>query len=172
MGKIVTCRKCKKPFEIKVEDENIHWVLRSQNYYYHRECWDEFTNIRREKDSEEWIDLTYYLITHLIKGDYNYFQIERQMQTLIASGKTPKGIFYALYWHYIIKDYNKWEGKYGIGIVPYIYDNSASYWYERESKRAGLMAQIEETIAIQESEAVKIRPVKRKRKVKEIDSPF
>ena len=34
----------------------------------------------------------------------------------------------------------------GIGIIPYIYDESRAYWYNREDKQKGIVADIEQQI--------------------------
>jgi hypothetical protein len=56
---------------------------------------------------------------------------------------TVKGIFFALKYFYEIKggDWNKGHG--GIGIVPFIYNEACTYWYNREKKTKGVVAEIE-----------------------------
>ena len=172
MPRELRCRKCGRKFIARPEEEGKVWVQRAVNYFYHTSCWEDFLNVRKDKNDEEWKDLSYYLITHLIKGSYNYHQIEAQFNKFQQEGMTAKGIYYSLYWHFVIKDM-PWKAQYGIGLVPHIYKESTEYWYDQEEKRQGIMQQIERNTREQNEEAriIKKRP-RRGKKLQEIDSPF
>lgn len=171
MNKLYTCRYCNKQFNADPEKKNQEWVARSQNYYYHKKCWEEFINNTKDKNSEQWQDLTYYIITHLLKSSYNFHQIERQFKNFQHEGMTAKGIYFAVYWYFVIKQ-NPWTSKYGIGIVPHIYEDSKNYWYEQEDKKQGIMQQIEYNTLEAQAEGRKIKKQKSKRKQKKIENPF
>ena len=56
---------------------------------------------------------------------------------------TNKGILFALKYFYEIK-HGDWEkGHGGIGIIPFIYNDSCAYWAARERKSSGIIAEIE-----------------------------
>lgn len=173
MPRELTCRKCKKVFIALPEEENITWKMRSTNHYYHMPCWEEFLNVRKDKNDDEWRDLTYYIITNLLKENYNFHQIEAQFKKFEGEGMTAKGIYYALYWHFVIKG-SQWKGHFGIGLVPYIYEESKAYWYDQEEKRQGIMQQIERNTREQNEEAriIKRRPRRTGAHLKEVESPF
>lgn len=140
--RILTCRKCHKQFEAKEEDKDIKWIERSKNYYYHIDCWNEFIDIYRDKNSAEWLDLIYDLFSRELHEEYDYFKIQAQAKKFVENNvATMKGIYYSLYWFYVIKK-NKYSKDYGIGIIPYIYNDSTKYWIEQEEKRNGIMQEI------------------------------
>lgn len=173
MSRILTCRRCGKTFSASQEEENITWKMRSKNYYYHMSCWEDFLNERKEKNDEEWKDLSYYIITHLLKESYNYHQIAAQFKKFQGEGMTSKGIYYALYWHFVVKE-SPWKSQFGIGLIPYIYEESKAYWYDQEEKRQGIMQQIERNTREQNEEAriIKQRPRRTGVRLKEVESPF
>ena len=56
---------------------------------------------------------------------------------------TNKGILFALKYFYEVK-HGDWEkGHGGIGIIPFIYNDSCAYWAARERQSAGTIAEIE-----------------------------
>jgi hypothetical protein len=74
-----------------------------------------------------------------------------------------KGIYFTAYWYFVLekKDY---KPEYGLGIIPYVYDQSVNYWSERQRKEAGIM---EEILKIKKIEAGEGRDIRsRNRKVK------
>lgn len=132
------CRLCHKIIEKK--DQNI--IKRSEKYYYHKECFDNFVNMYTIKTDNEWKDLIFYLIKNLLKKDYNFFQIEKQINKMLNNNNfTVKGIYYSLYWFYIINN-NQYNEKYGIGIVPYIYDQALQYWVDVDNKQKDILKQM------------------------------
>ena len=142
-NKIVKCRVCGKPLSLNPETENIEWILRSKGYYYHKGCWDEYMDIYADKTDEEWLDLIFYLITHgLHCGTYNYQQIARQCENMVRNGKTMKGIYFACRWIFLIEK-KTFEPKYGLGLIPYVYEDACNYWVEQEKKKESLQKQIE-----------------------------
>lgn len=141
--KRVKCRVCGQFFSPNPETENIEWILRSKGYYYHKECWDKYTDIYTDKTDGEWLDLILYLITHNLHSLYNFQQIERQCYNMMRDGKTMKGIYFACRWYFIIQK-NAFQRKYGIGIIPYVYDEACAYWVEQEEKKKELQKQLEQ----------------------------
>lgn len=132
------CRYCKKQIN---EGKKEEFIQRSQGYFYHSECWKTFTDPTRKKSDEEWLDLLFKLITHDIHGSYNYHQVKRQFENMLADGLTAKGIYFTFYWHHLIKK-QEWQSKFGIGLIPHLYQDSIRYWSQIELRRRGILEQI------------------------------
>ena len=165
----VHCRTCKLKFDAKVEEENIEWVRPSKNFYYHKKCYEEW-KASDNKSDDDWVLMIYDFIARDLKGAYNWQMIEAQRTKFVAQRMTNKGIYYSLYWYFITKN-SKWREEYGIGIVPSIYKEATSYWTDRESKKAGIVEQIEKLAREKmEADPIKIAPTT-SRKKKQIKAP-
>lgn len=154
------CRICKQELEGEL---GVDYIMRSKGWYYHKSCWEQYTNQDVPKTDEEWFDLLFEIITKDCHSDYNYYQIKNQCAKMVADGKTMKGIYFTAYWYFVLekKDY---KPEYGLGIIPYVYDQSVNYWSERQQKEAGIM---EEILKIKKIEAGEGRDIRsRNRKVK------
>lgn len=165
MARTLTCRYCKQKFIANPEEENVTWMMRSQGWYYHTECWESFINKEKERNSDEWYDLLIEFITHDLKKPYNYYMTRKQYDNFLAEGKTGKGIYFTAYYTWFIKK-AQYDEKYGIGLIRVTYDESIEYWTEQEKIKAGIMAELEK---IQRERAAKGRSIKRtERKKKEV----
>lgn len=167
MSHFVHCRVCKKRFDAKEGEIGIFWIMPSHNWYYHLKCYNDWKGSADQTDSG-WESMIYDLISRELKGSYSWGMIRAQLKKLIAQRMTYKGIYYTLYWHFMIKN-NKWKEEFGIGIVASIYEQATAYWAERESKKSGILEQIER-IAREKLEENPIiigaSPSKRKSKIK------
>ena len=141
MSKIVTCRKCHQPITIVEEERGVTWHQRSHGWYYHLSCWNDFIDMTQNKNSAEWNDLIFDLIARELKSEYNYFQVNTQLNKFMESGLTAKGIYYTAYWYFIVKK-KPYKPEYGLGIIPHVYNESTEYWVEQENKREGIMDEI------------------------------
>ena len=80
---------------------------------------------------------------------------------------TAKGMYFALKYFYEIKKNDVTKSENGIGIIPHIYEDSSSYWQEREHREQGIVAAIEEQIKQAQSQnIVNVKIKKNKRTVK------
>lgn len=166
--KIYKCRHCGEEIHCTPTDENKVWVKRSQGYYYHKKCWDEFLDTTKEKNDKEWQDLLFVIITHECHGEYEYHQVIRQFQNFLNKNMTAKGIYFTAYYHFVLKK-NPWEKKYGIGIIPLVYSQANDYWIEQENKNKGIMQQIENNMKERMEISRKIKRQKKKSTLQEID---
>ena len=167
MATTVMCRVCRQRFVPNREDKDTYWILPSRNWYYHKKCYEDWKKVDLESDAQ-WEELIFDLIVREIKGDYSYHQIRNQITKFVGQRMTKKGIYFTLYWYLIVKK-NKWESKYGIGIVPTVYDQATTYWIDRESKAEGIMKQIE-TLAITKVD-IEVSARKGTRRKKDILAP-
>ena len=161
MIKTYTCRECGEPIEADPEKYGITWVMRSKNYYYHAECFNKFKDKGEEKDDYHWFDLIFFIFNNELHSSYNFFQIKAQATKMVREkGFTMKGIYFTLYYHYIIKK-QPYDPKYGIGIVPYVYDEATNYWYLMQKKQLDILEQIQKQ---EEAKVIMVRPQKRKKR--------
>ena len=133
------CRLCK----IEIDKEKDDWVMPSRNYYYHKKCYENWKKAQLE-DDEEYVDLIYDFISRDLKVTYDWWICEAQRKKFIKNDKmTNKGILFALKYFYEVK-HGDWEkGHGGIGIIPFVYNDSCAYWAARERRSAGTIAEIE-----------------------------
>ena len=133
------CRLC----NIEIDKSKDDWVMPSKNYYYHKQCYQNWKKAEPKND-EGYIDLIYDFIARDLKVTYDWWVCEAQRKKFTKEGKmSNKGILFALKYFYEIK-HGDWEkGHGGIGIIPFIYNDSCAYWAARERQSAGTIAEIE-----------------------------
>ena len=160
------CRICHMPID-KKKGEGTEWIMPSQNWYYHKECYDTWR--AAPATDEEWVDMIFDFLARDMKVSYNYFLCKQQIENFWKKQKiNPKGIYFSLKYFYEIKG-NSWEkGHGGIGIVPYVFDDAKAYWAERERKKHGFMKQIEQEA--KERTVIKITRTPRRREKYDLDS--
>lgn len=146
---LVHCRLCKEPIDRNTTEKGKDWIMPSRNFYYHTDCYNSWKGgaALDNDDNEIWHDLIYDFIARDLKGSYNYFLCEKQIQNFLSKNNyTTKGIYFALKYFYELKK-NSWDkSNGGIGIVPYVYDESIAYWITQERKEKGIVAAIEKQI--------------------------
>lgn len=160
------CRICKAQLDKSKDD----WIMPSKNYYYHKDCYNNWKNSKKETDAE-WTSMIFDFLGKDLKVKYNKFMIDEQIKKYQKEHSfTVKGIYFALKYHYEIKK-NKWEeakGHGGIGIVPYVYQDSVNYWVEQERKKKGFLEALENQVKERaDREVIKIKkPQQQKKKVR------
>ena len=156
------CRICHMPIDKKMEKENIDWIMPSQNWYYHKECYDTWKAAPATDD--DWILMIYDFLARDIKVKYDYHMCQAQIENFWKKKKiNPKGIYFTLKYFYQIKG-NPWEkGHGGIGIVPYVFEDAKAYWIAQEQKKRGFLKQLE--TEAKERTVIKLtRPERRREK--------
>lgn len=157
MGKqrpIIQCRYCKVPIDRDHQDD---WVERSRGWTYHKDCYEKILAAKQrvkekgvssgEEDEDTWLDSIYDLLKCDLKCQFDWRKIMSQWEHFLRRGTmTPKGIYFAVKYYYDIRhgDPKKSEG--GIGIVPYIYEEAAQYWYDRNLQETGILESIERQV--------------------------
>lgn len=133
------CRVCDQPIDKEKDD----WIMPSKNYYYHRRCYENWKAAQPNSD-EEYVDLIYDFIKRDLKVPYDWWVCEAQRKKFIKEYQmTNKGILFALKYFYEIKHGNWEKGHGGIGIIPFVYNDSCAYWAARERQSEGIIAEIE-----------------------------
>lgn len=147
---IVTCRVCKQQFDTNAGKEGIDWCKPRRNFYYHVPCYENWKNktkdINGKASDEMWYDSLVEFLYHDMKMSVNFSKLQNQWESFIKKGKTAKGIYFAARYYFDYKkgDIGKSEG--GIGIIPYIYEESCQYWASRELREQGICAKIEQQL--------------------------
>ena len=141
---LVECRICKsKDIDRNTQIEGVDWGGRWIIWNYNKSCYDNWKQSTPATD-EEYREFIFDFIARDLKVSYDYHMCKAQIDKFVKENKmTVKGIFFALKYFYEIKggDWNKGHG--GIGIVPFIYNEACTYWYNREKKTKGVVAEIE-----------------------------
>lgn len=161
------CRVCKQQIDKSKND----WIMPSKNYYYHRKCYEEWKQSNHAND-EEYRGLIYSYLAHDLKVEYKYWMCEQQMNKMIKEGRTLKGILFSLKYFYGIRHGDWLKGHGGLGIVPFIYDEAAQYWINREQRESGIVAGIERQIREHAEQHKKIVVQPKVKKEKKIDLSF
>ena len=173
MTHIVKCRLCKEQFDTdKIPRED--WTLVGQRSYYHSSCYNEWVKAKQTvtsnvTDEEFWRESLVDYLYRDIKMTINFSKLDRQWKNFIKPEKkmTPKGIYFAVRYYYDILKGDATKAQGGIGIVPNIYSDSAQYWVDLESKKAGTLDAIIKQIKDREARPVQyIQKNKKENKTK------
>lgn len=171
---IVHCRICKAEIDKRTAGEDADWFKPSQRAYYHKKCYNDWKrkkdDVHSEADDEMWFESLKDFLAKDLKMAVDWAKVTSQWKTFLRQGKTAKGIYFTIRYHYEIKHGDIRKSLGGIGIVPSIYENSKSYWIERERREENICQKIEQQV--RERLAQEKIVVKRKKKEKRKDSRF
>lgn len=170
---IVHCRVCKGDIDRNIEQENIDWISPSKNFYYHKECyenWKKKTNdIHAQADEKMWKDAVYDYLRRDKKIVIDYLKMDAQWKALVKKGRTPKGIYFCVRYFYDVQNGDPSKAQGGIGIVDYIYEEGCNYWASKEIRERGLIAKIEQQMKdAQNQETIVIKKTKDNNKKKKV----
>ena len=119
-------------------------------------------------NDEEYKKLIYSYLTHDLKVEYQYWMCEQQMTKMVKEGRTLRGILFALKYFYGIRHGDWLKGHGGLGIIPFVYDEAAQYWTNREAREQGIIEGIERQMreaAKQHKTVVAQKKVTRRKKI-------
>jgi hypothetical protein len=168
---MVQCRICKEKFnrlDLNII-EGIDYVKPSERMYYHKKCYDEYQNSRLDVHAnmtdELWFNAAWDFLRKDLKYSFNFVKVRKQWESFIKNKMTAKGIYFALKYFYEIKKSDVSKSENGIGIIPHIYEDSRTYWQEREHREKGIVAAIEQQIKEAANQNVINVKLKKTRKV-------
>ena len=148
---IVHCRICKEAFDRLALIRDVDFVNPTNKVYYHKACYDEYlqkkSDVHSNMDDELWFEAVWDFMTKELKGCLNYYKVKHQWETFLKQKMTGKGIYFGIKYFYGIKGNSVHKCEEGIGIIPYIYEESHKYWREREQREQGILASIEKQLA-------------------------
>lgn len=148
MAHIVKCRICHKPFDTEKEEA----VILNKQSYYHKTCYEEWIggrmNVDKEADALFWKESVIDFLYREIKMEVDFVKFERQWTNFTKPERkmTPKGIYFAVRYHFNVQHGSIEKSLGGIGIVPYVYKSSSEYWQELEYKKRGTIEAIVQQI--------------------------
>lgn len=120
----VKCPKCEQHFKRSEQEFTFH-----KNRYWHKACFESKHQLEQDKEK-----LLAY-IEQLLHKKIDY-KIKNQLNNYITNKNyTYKEIYNALYYFYNIRGNSTQKANGGIGIVPYIIDESKAY-FNTKQKRA------------------------------------
>lgn len=123
MAHIVKCFYCNSDFDRDKEDT----VSVSERRYAHASCAKKHQELidKEEKDYEE---LEKY-IKKLFSSNYLTAKIRKQIRDYKRDyGYTFSGMLSTLKWWYELKDGSIDKAQYGIGIIPFVYEDAKSFY--------------------------------------------
>lgn len=170
MAHIVKCRICKQQFDTEKLSVK-EWIMPNPRCYYHRTCYEDWKANRNNLKASGYEDDFWYesLVDYLyrdIKMPIDFTKLQGQWENFTKPAKkmTPKGIYFAIRYYYDILhgDIDKAQG--GIGIVPNIYNDSARYWIDLETRKTGTLEAIIQQIKQRQSRPV--QQIQRKDSIK------
>ena len=147
--------------------EGIDYIHKGTKYY-HKKCYDNWKKAEFD-DDEEYVEMIYDFIARDLKVSYDWWICEAQRKKFIKENKmTNRGILFALKYFYEVK-HGDWEkGHGGIGIVPFIYNDSCAYWAAREHRSQGTIAEIERQMR-EAAERPRVHVKKKEKKKFQVD---
>lgn len=120
----VKCSICNETFD----RDKVEFVQTSARRYAHKSCYDkqQGTLSEEEKMKQKIFDYT----RKLFKENFNKKKIETHMLKIMKDNPqyTYSGIFKTLVYWYELKNGNVEKSNYGLGIVPYVYEDAFRYY--------------------------------------------
>lgn len=112
-----------------------------------------------------WFEATWEFLTKEIKVPVDFHKVRSQWNNFLQKKMTAKGMYFALRYFYEIKKNDVTKSENGIGIIPHIYQESCTYWQDREAHDAGICEAIERQIRqAQKQETVVVNRRKKSKK--------
>ena len=124
MAHKVICFYCKKQFDRDKEPTK----QVSTRRYAHLKCWEEHEKnlTKEEKDIRDFYEYTKILF----KEDYNYILTKKLAEKYVKENNfTYSGMLKTLKWYYEKEGHSLDKSNGTIGIIPYIYNQALSYYY-------------------------------------------
>ena len=122
---VVTCLYCQEKFDRdKIKCQKIG------RRYAHITC----NEPRIDVDGSAYNMIIQYC-GEVFRDNVNYMKIRTQIKDFVAQGLTYKGIYLTLKYWYEIKKESTERAAGGIGIVPYVYKEAATYWKSMKPTR-------------------------------------
>lgn len=166
MAHLIQCRLCKTRFDTEKEE----YVLVGKKSYYHKSCYEDWVhgrnNTKTVGNEEFWKESVIDFLYRDVKMSINFQKFNSQWENFIKPEKkmTPKGIYFAVRYYYTVIHGDKEKALGGIGIVTSIYNESAQYWTELETKKTGTIDAIIEQIKQRQSRPVQVITKKKEEK--------
>ena len=125
MSHYVKCPICNETFD----RDKIEFVKISSRRYAHLTCYQKKEGTLSEEDNAR---LKIYEYTqNLFKSNFNKMRIDNQLNRIMKEHPTYSysGILKSLIYWYEVRHGDVEKSHYGLGIIPYIYEQAYQYYY-------------------------------------------
>jgi hypothetical protein len=120
----VICPYCKQRFNRDKEPT----VQVSAKRYAHKECAEKYEASKSQEERD--LETLKEYINKLFNNNYDHAKVQRQLKEYKEKyNYSYSGILKTLVYWYEIKENSLEKANSGIGIVPYIYEQSMQYYY-------------------------------------------
>ncbi len=150
MGNNVICRVCKQNINKTLEKEGVDWIMPKTNCYYHVKCYNKLKKLNHAEDYDLndpiWFEgLKEYLITGP-QIEIDYQKLTSQWNHFREAGRTAKGLFLTALYVYEVRKLKPTKAAGGIGILNYVYEESAEYWMKRIKMEKNILSDIQQQL--------------------------
>lgn len=122
------CVYCGKPLDRNLEE----WEQAPSNRYAHKSCYDKRQEeIQEQKTEREYKAKIHEKVQEVCGIQYVKSRVDKQLKEFIDKGMTTEKLYKALEYWYDVKKSDPAAAHGGIGILPYIYEESDKYWARR-----------------------------------------
>lgn len=128
---LVKCAYCGEKFDRDAKDT----VEVSKNRYAHKECHEGRFNSLSEDEKNKLL-LNEYIL-HLFNYTSVPVKVQRQIDNFVnIQGYTYTGMLQSLQYFFTIQGHSTEKANGGIGIIPYVYEDAYTYFYNIWKGRA------------------------------------
>lgn len=123
-------RPCKCVYCGKALDRNTEeWEQAPGNRYAHKSCYDKKQEeIQEQKTEREYRAKIHEKVQEVCGIQYVKSRVDKQLKEFIDKGMTAEKLYQTLEYWYDVKKSDPEAAHGGIGILPYVYEESEKYW--------------------------------------------
>lgn len=123
-------RPCKCVYCGKALDRNTEeWEQAPGNRYAHKSCYDKKQEeIQEQKIEREYKAKIHEKVQEVCGIQYVKSRVDKQLKEFIDKGMTAEKLYQTLEYWYDVKKSDPEAAHGGIGILPYVYEESERYW--------------------------------------------
>lgn len=159
MSHFVKCSICNEIFD----RDKVECVKTSSRRYAHAKCYNREDVNKTEEDKCR--DKIFEYTKQLFGEHFNYMKIDTQMKKLIKENHySYSGILKTLTYWYQVKNGDVSKSFYGLGIVPYVYNDAYNYYFNIWMAQQVNAEKNIEIIKPKEKKVVIINPIKKPKK--------
>lgn len=119
------CLYCGEPLDRNTEE----WEQVPGNRYAHKSCYDKKQEkIQEQKKEREYKAKIHKKVQEVCGIQYVKSRVDKQLKEYIEKGMTAEKLYQTLEYWYDVKKSDPEAAHGGIGILPYIYEESEKYW--------------------------------------------
>lgn len=154
------CCYCGEQFDRNSVENYATIPTGKRNRYAHFDCY------AKEQEKQVLSENIKIYVKSILKGSYKASKVSSQIEKFCKEGMNPNDILNSLKYFYEVKNGNPEEACGGIGIVPYIIDESIEYYRKKEKKEKDIADSLDGIEIIGETKTVTISltPIRKPKK--------